>query len=280
MAVVAVTGKIKITLTLENKEKVNNFINKYKHLIPYLFNDNESIFDNGVAINSSTSDKDTTLLSVIADNIESCGVGFGHRAEPLPKVFYSDLFNLINNTENNSDTSSDPVEYSFVSIQANVIGYSDHYSASGKLTKDGIKWEVEDVEEETQSDVEEYEGDLINSMPQVELSEQDLIDLQFIYDYSDLIEVLQGFTDEGHELFTINDCDWRQYELYAVLEAALNTKSLPKEVYNDWFPSSENNSWYCKDILENMFQQFEWHADWVDGDFTERRKHISINENS
>ena len=33
----------------------------------------------------------------------------------------------------------------------------------------------------------------MNSIPQVKLTSQDLIDIQFIYDYSDLIEVLQGY---------------------------------------------------------------------------------------
>lgn len=241
MAVVTVTGTIIIELPLENTEEINIFMNKYKHLTPYLFND-DYLGYNSVTIDSSTDDEDTTLLSIISDNIESCGFGFGHRAEPLPKSFYSDLFNLTKDSGGMK-----------ITIRADIFAYSEYYSATGKLVKDGIKWDVDDLEEESKSSQEEYEDELMNSIPQVKLTSQDLIDVQFIYDYSDLIEVLQGFTDEGHELFTIDYCEWRQYELYAVLEVAINTKSLPNEVYNDWFPISGLH--YVKTILEHIQQQ-------------------------
>jgi hypothetical protein len=269
MAVVTVTGTIEITLPSENTEEIDVFMKKYKHLTPYLFNDDDYLGYNCVEIDSSTDEEDTTLLSVIADNIESCGFGFGHRAEPLPKLFYSDLFNLI----------KDSGEYYFTTIKASVFDYSDYYSASGKLTKDGIKWDVDDLEEESKSAQEEYEEELMNSIPQVELTEQDLIDVQFIYDYSDLIEVLQGFTDEGHELFTIDNTDWRQYKLYAVLEVAINTKSLPKEVYNDWFVAKWR---YNRAILEHILQQEsnEYFAGVTpEGVSYDDLKQISINKN-
>lgn len=243
MAVVTVTGTIEITLPSENTEEINIFMKKYEHLTQYLFND-DYLGYNCVEIDSSTDEEDTTLLSIISDNIESCGFGFGHRAEPLPKTFYSDLFNLI----------KDSGEYYFINIKADVFAYSDHYSASGKLTKDGIKWDVDDLEEESKSAQEDYEEGMRGIVEQVELTKQDLIDVQFIYDYSDLIEVLQGFTDDGHELFIIDYCEWRQYKLYAVLEVAINTKSLPKEVYNDWFTNPEWTP-YVKTILEHIQQQ-------------------------
>ena len=62
-----------------------------------------------------------------------------------------------------------------------------------------------------------------------------------------------------------------------MLDVAINTKSLPKAVYNDWFTNPEWTP-YVKTILEHILQQFEWRDDKVDGDFTERRKHISINK--
>ena len=48
-----------------------------------------------------------------------------------------------------------------INIKANIFTYSDYYSASGKLTKDGIKWDVDDLEEESKSIQEEYEEELI-----------------------------------------------------------------------------------------------------------------------
>ncbi|MGY8955179.1 MAG: hypothetical protein ACKVK1_03150 [Flavobacteriales bacterium] len=266
MAVVTVTGTIEITLPSENTEEIDVFMKKYEHLTPYLFNEDDYLGYNCIEIDSSTDEKDTTLLSIISDNIESCGFGFGHRAEPLPKLFYSDLFNLI----------KDSGEHYFTTIKASVFAYSEHYSASGKLTKDGIKWDVDDLEEESKSDQEEYEDELMNSDSQVKLNKQQLIDLEFIANYSEFFEVLQGFTDEGHEIVQVDYVDIRQYKIFAITNVALDTGSLPKDKYEWWCSEPDGLILsYLKHLVGNISNDSFYSKE---KDYLERVKHISINK--